>query len=75
MTVRRLDLGAALDHLVRVLETLAREDEEPSAYDYPEVSAAQALKMARRIRDDYRSGSERVLLRPESGADDREEQR
>jgi hypothetical protein len=73
MTVRRLDLGAALDHLVDVLETLVREGETPSAYDYPEVSADQALKMARRIRDDHRSASETVLLRPESGAGQREE--
>jgi len=58
MTVRRLDLGAALDHLVGVLEALAREDVSPSAYDYPEVSAAQALRVACRIRDDYRASIE-----------------
>lgn len=55
MTVRRLDLAGCLDHLVDVLETLVREETEPSAYDYPEVSATQALTLARRVRYEYRS--------------------
>ena len=50
---RRLNLGEALDRLVDVLKTLVREGESPSAYDYPEVSPVQALKMAQRIRDEY----------------------
>lgn len=49
--MNRSKIDAQLAHVVALLEALVQEHDEPSKYDYPEVTAKQVLSAARTLQD------------------------
>ena len=49
--MNRSTIDAQLAHVIALLEALVQEHDQPSQYDYPEVTPKQVLGAARVLQD------------------------